>query len=67
MPTDQTWLALGLADPPRITGVDASGKPTPTTPITISGTGDASDTITIYCDGTTAVGTGIVAPTAGGR
>jgi Ca2+-binding RTX toxin-like protein len=55
MPTSATWLALGLADAPIVTGVSSSST-TPTTPVTITGTGDATDTITIY-DGTTVVPT----------
>ncbi len=51
MPTNATWLDLGLADPPVITGLGAPSKPTPTTPIVVSGTGDAGDTITVYSDG----------------
>ena len=61
MPTNQTWLDLGLADPPVITNLSTTSKPTPTTPIVVSGTGDAGDTITIYDNGSTAVGTGTVA------
>jgi hypothetical protein len=55
MPTNATWLALGLADPPTITGVSSSST-TPTTPVTITGRGDATDTITIY-EGSTVVPT----------
>ena len=61
MPTNATWLYLGLADPPTITGLTAPSKPTPTTPIVVSGTGDAGDTITVYDNGSTVVGTGTVA------
>ena len=61
MPTNATWLDLGLADPPVITDLNAPSKPTPTTPIVVSGTGDAGDTITIYDNGSSAVGTGTVA------
>ena len=60
MPTNLTWLELGLADPPSITNLSTTSKPTPTTPIVVSGTGDAGDTITIYDNGSTAVGTGTV-------
>ncbi|MBV8479360.1 MAG: hypothetical protein JOY72_03570 [Actinobacteria bacterium] len=44
---------LGLADAPVISNVTMSS--TPTTGMTVSGTGDAGDTITIY-DGSTVVG-----------
>ena len=56
--TNKTWLALGLADAPRVANVDWSGKLTPTSSITISGTSDATDTITIYTNSTHAVGPG---------
>ena len=62
MPTNQTWLDLGLADPPTIDGYNAPSKPTPTTPIVVVGHGDAGDTITLYDNGTAiAGGTGTVA------
>ena len=60
VPTDATWYALGLADPPRITDVDWSGKLSPSVPVTVTGTGDATDVITIYLDGSIAIGTGVV-------
>ena len=59
MPTNQTWLDLGLADPPTIDGFTAPSKPTPTTPIVVYGHGDAGDTIKVYSDGGY-VGTGTV-------
>ena len=46
-------LDLGLADPPTITSV--TPQATPTTPVTVAGTGDAGDTISLY-DGSTLVG-----------
>ena len=46
MPTNQTWLDLGLADPPTIDRLSTPSKPTPTTPIVVYGHGDAGDTIT---------------------
>ena len=60
MPTNATWYDLHLADPPVIDNVTWTGKLTPTTPITVSGTGDATDTITIFWDATHVVGTGTV-------
>ncbi|MDX6469430.1 MAG: large repetitive protein, partial [Gaiellaceae bacterium] len=57
VPTDRTWIDLGLADPPRIGG--ASSPSTHSAGVTLTGTGDAGDTITIY-DGTTVLGTTIV-------
>ena len=52
-------LDLGLAEPPTITS--ATQQATPTTPITVSGTGDAGDTVSLY-DGSTLVGTTTVDP-----
>jgi hypothetical protein len=56
--TDLTWLLIGLADPPRITWKSA-GSSTPTTTVTLQGTGDVGDTVSIY-DGGTVVATGVV-------
>ena len=56
--TDRLWLAIGVADEPKITGKTPSSA-TPTTPVTLTGTGDVSDTITIYA-GTAIVATGTV-------
>ncbi len=47
-------LDLGLAEPPAITSV--TSQATPTTPVNVSGTGDAGDTISLY-DGSALVGT----------
>jgi hypothetical protein len=56
--TDKLWIAVGLADAPGLESRSPSSG-TPTTPITLTGTGDVGDTITIYT-GTTAVATGMV-------
>jgi hypothetical protein len=59
MPTNATWLALGLADPPTITSVSNSRPTLSTATITLTGTGDATDTITIW-DGAIMLGTGAI-------
>jgi hypothetical protein len=53
--TDKLWLAIGLADAPIILTTHLADA-TPTNAVTLSGTGDAGDTITIY-DGATAIAT----------
>ena len=52
--TNQTWLDLHLADAPTIDGPNATS--TESAGITLSGTGDAGDTITVY-DGAIVLGT----------
>jgi len=58
--TDATWLALGLANPPRINELDHHASTTESAGVTLTGTGDAGDTITVYA-GTLALGTTLVA------
>ena len=58
--TDATWLALGLANPPRIDGLDRHATTTESAGVTLTGTGDAGDTITVYA-GTVALGATLVA------
>jgi hypothetical protein len=53
--TDKLWLAIGLADPPKILTTHVPDS-TPTKAVTLSGTGDVGDTITIY-DGAVAIAT----------
>ena len=50
VPTDALWLQLGVADPPSVT-YSAPPHPGTSSPITVSGTGDAGDTITLYDNG----------------
>ena len=57
--TDALLLATGYADPPRITSVSPPAATSTTTPVTVSGTGDAGDFVTLY-DGSTAIGTATV-------
>ena len=59
VPTTSTWLQLGLADPPVITTTSVTS--TLSAGITLAGTGDAGDTITIYDgSGSTPLGTTLV-------
>ena len=59
VPTDSTWLQLGLADPPHIATTSVTS--TLSAGITLSGTGDVGDTITIYDgSGSTVLGTTLV-------
>jgi hypothetical protein len=58
LPTDRLWLALGLVDPPTITRKSSSTS-TPTHTVTLEGTGDVGDTVTIW-DGAILLGSGVV-------
>ena len=58
--TDATWLALGLANPPHIAELDHHATTTEGAGVTLTGTGDAGDTITVYA-GTVALGSTLVA------
>ncbi|MES1246856.1 MAG: hypothetical protein ABUS54_04190, partial [Actinomycetota bacterium] len=58
-PTDQLWLQIDLANAPTITSITRTS--TPTTPITVTGHGDATDLIQLYNYGVAIAGaTGIV-------
>lgn len=59
-PTDFLFLQIGYADPPKITKPGDTTLTGTSVVLTVSGTGDAGDTIKLY-DGTTLVGTATVA------
>ena len=64
VPTNQTWLTLHLADPPTITGISNSHPALAQSTVTLTGTGDPTDTITIW-DNTLMLGTGAIVDATG--
>ena len=64
MPTNQTWFTLHLADPPTITGISNSHPALAQSTVTLTGTGDPTDTITIW-DNALMLGTGAIVDATG--
>jgi hypothetical protein len=62
--TNQLWLGIGLADAPTITGISDSRPALASSTITLTGTGDATDTITIW-DGSLMLATGAIVDATG--
>ena len=59
LPTNQLWLATGLADAPTITSISNSRPALANSIVTLTGTGDPTDTITIW-DNALMLGTGAI-------
>ena len=64
VPTNQTWLTLHLADPPTITSISNPRPALAQSTVTLTGTGDPTDTITIW-DDNLMLGTGAIVDASG--